>query len=136
MVIRPPMHELRPTAKDGGVCGKNTVALRYGIKPDLYLPGLLRVLSPGDLYSGLYFTDGHGGNVQRLFWRGLNPGNDALMGFPLAQLRNDIRVEEKHRSVNRSRRPTPQAPTRREAQSCPRLRGEKQRLQTRACPLI
>jgi len=64
MLIRSPVHKLRPATEDGRVRGNNTVTLRHAVKPTLYLLGLLRVLLPGNLYSRLYFTDGHGGHVE------------------------------------------------------------------------
>src|SRR6266576_2553269 len=64
MMIRSPVHELRPTTKGGRVRRKNAVALRHAVEPDLNLMGLLRILSTGNLNSRLYFADGHGGNVQ------------------------------------------------------------------------
>ena len=64
VLIRPSVHELRPTTKDGCIRGNNTVALRYAVKPTLYLLGLLHVPLPGNLYSSLYFTERHRGHVQ------------------------------------------------------------------------
>lgn len=64
MMIRSPVHELRPTTKDGRVRRKNAVALRHAVEPDLNLMGLVRILPTGNLNSRLYFADGHGGNVQ------------------------------------------------------------------------
>ena len=58
------------------------------------------------------------------------------MGFALAQLGDDIRVEEIHGSVYCSWRPAPRVSSLREAQSTSSLRSEKQRLQTRACSLM
>lgn len=130
------MHELRPTSKDRRVRGNNTVALRNAVEPLLYLLGFLRILLPGNLDSSLYFTDGHCGNVKRLLGRGLNPGNDALVRFALEQLRDNIRVEEIHGSVDRLRCPALQVPSCWEAQSTSSLRGEQQRLQSRAGSLV
>ncbi|MEA3179639.1 MAG: hypothetical protein QOI59_3162 [Gammaproteobacteria bacterium] len=93
MVIRPPVHELRPTTEDGGVRRKNAITVRNAIEPILDLFGLRSVLAPSNLYAGLYLTHRHSGNVQRFIRCALKPSNHTLMRFDLAQLRNNIRIQ-------------------------------------------
>lgn len=90
------MRELCPTTEDWGVCRENAVALRNAVEPSLDLCGLRCVLFSRNFYSRLYFANGDGGNVQRLLRCGLDPSDDTLVGFELAQLGNNIRLEQIH----------------------------------------
>jgi hypothetical protein len=90
MVTRPARISCAQRRNTGASHRENVVAFRHIVQPGLDLFGLLGVLLAGNLYSCLYFADRHGGHVQRLTRRGLNPGHHALVGLALAQLRNDV----------------------------------------------
>lgn len=121
--VRLPVHQFCPKPECCGIHGQYVVGGGNLIGPGFYFCSLEGILLARDFDPGLYFGEGHDAEVKVLIRDGFDPRNHTPMRFCLAELRDDVGVEEIHAVT--ALPPGGAAPNRVAAIRGPRVRNRK-----------
>ena len=104
-MLLPAMHKLCPLPEDRAVRRQDIVGAGDLIEPRLDFGRLGCILFTRDFDPGLNLGKGHGTKVQILIGDFPEPREHSAMGTWPAQFRDDVGIEQEHRSGKADRRP-------------------------------